>query len=97
MTINRYANGHRRRTLRKQVLAEEEHCWICGRLVNKDLHHLHPHSATLDEIVPVSKGGSPYERSNVRLACRRCNIKRGDGTRQRQRPIIVPFVSSRTW
>ena len=31
------ANGHRRRQLRARVLAEESHCGICGRLVDKSL------------------------------------------------------------
>lgn len=31
------ANGHRRRQVRARVLAEETHCGICGRLVDKSL------------------------------------------------------------
>ncbi|WP_082956441.1 HNH endonuclease signature motif containing protein [Mycobacterium sp. E787] len=91
----RYANGHRRRCLRAQVLAEEDVCWICGRPVDKTLHWLDPWSAVVDEVVPYSKGGSPYARTNVRLAHRRCNARRGDGTRQRA--AVVPYVTSRRW
>jgi 5-methylcytosine-specific restriction endonuclease McrA len=91
----RYANGHRRRHLRAQVLAEEDVCAICGRTVDKDLPYLNPWSAVIDEIVPISKGGSPYARGNVRLCHRRCNLRRSDGTRQR--PVVVPYVTSRRW
>jgi 5-methylcytosine-specific restriction endonuclease McrA len=95
--VNRYGNGHRRRQLRAVVLAEEDECWLCHRPVDPELKHPHPWSATIDEVVPVSKGGSPYSRDNVRLAHRVCNIRRGNGTRTRQRPAIAPFVTSRRW
>ena len=91
----RYANGHRRRKLRAQILAEEDLCHICGELVDKDAPHLDPGEAVIDEIHPVSKGGSPYARDNCRLAHRRCNGRRGDGTRLR--PIVTPFVTARRW
>ena len=61
----RYANGHRRRKLRAQILAEEDLCHICGQLVDKDAPHLDPGEAVIDEIHPVSKGGSPYARDNA--------------------------------
>ena len=92
----RYVNGHRRRKLRAQVLAEEDSCWLCGQLVDPDLRHPDPWSATIDEIVPVSRGGSPYDRDNCRLAHLRCNQRRGDGS-ARQRPIVVPYRSMRQW
>ena len=91
----RYANGHRRRRLRTQVLAEEDCCAICGTFVDKDLPHLDAWAPVIDEIVPVSKGGNPYDRNNVRLCHRLCNARRGNGTRQRA--VIVPYVTSRQW
>ena len=91
----RYANGHRRRRLRTQVLAEEDCCAICGTFVDKDLPHLDAWAPVIDEIVPVSKGGNPYDRDNVRLAHRLCNARRGNGTRQRA--VVVPYVTSRQW
>lgn len=86
----RRANGHRRRLLFNRVLKEESTCWLCGNPVNKELRgiyvydqkskkmHLHPDSPSLDEIVPVSQGGDPLDRNNVRLAHLRCNEQRGD-------------------
>ena len=70
---SRYANGHRRRELRRRVLAEEDACWICGRPVDKSLPAGDPMAPELDEVVPVSLGGSPVDRANVRLAHRVCN------------------------
>lgn len=91
----RKANGHRRRQVAAAVYAEEHDCWICGKPVDKSIAYLnpetgkpHPWSKTIDEIVPVSTGRTPHEqmllattRSNCRLAHRRCNIQRGNGTR----------------
>lgn len=41
----------------------------------------HPMRPEVDEIIPFSRGGSPYDRSNCRLTHRTCNINRGDGQR----------------
>lgn len=40
----------------------------------------HPMAPEIDEIVPVSRGGSPYDRANCRLSHRRCNNAAGDKT-----------------
>ena len=34
-------NGHRRRNIRKLVLAEEDHCGVCGQPVDKTLDQVH--------------------------------------------------------
>lgn len=91
----RKANGHRRRQVSATVYAEEDDCWICGNHVDKTIPYIdpatgkpHPWAKTVDEIVPVSTGQTVYEqmllattRSNCRLSHRRCNIQRGNGTR----------------
>ena len=60
------------------MLAEEDVCWICGQPVDKTLPPGLPGSPEVDEVVPVSRGGSPYDRSNCRLAHRICNQRRGN-------------------
>lgn len=92
---SRYANGHRRRELRRRVLAEEDVCWICGRPVDKSLPAGDPMAPELDEVVPVSLGGSPVERANVRLAHRVCNERRGNGVRRGRSAGDSP--ASRDW
>ena len=113
----RYANGARRRKVRAQVLAEETHCGICGKTVDKSLSFIpgkhsrrcirqgcsgcvpDPMRAEVDEILPVSLGGSPYERSNCRLAHRECNRRRGNGMPRPTRAEIrrKQFPISREW
>lgn len=92
----RYANGHRRRQLRAQVLAEEDLCWLCNQPVDKTLPAGHPMAPELDEVIPVSKGGNPYDRTNVRLAHRLHNQQRGNGDNH-QRPRITTYTATRTW
>ena len=92
----RRANGHRRDQVRRRVLAEEDVCWLCGQHVDKTLHHLHPLAPEVDEILPVSLGGSPFERANCRLSHRLCNSRRGNGTRGRK-VAVEPLATSRRW
>lgn len=86
----RKANGHRRRQVTARVYAEESICALCLKPVDKTLPYIdpatgkpHPWAKSVDEIVPVTLGGSPIDRANCRLAHRRCNIQRGNGTRKR--------------
>ena len=90
----RVSNGHRRRRLRAQVLAEEDMCWLCGQPVDKDLPAGHPMAPELDEVLPVSRGGSPYDRANVRLAHRLHNQQRGAGLKAVMRPRVADFVTT---
>lgn len=66
-------NGHRRRQVVRRVRAEESHCALCDEYVNQALHHLDPMSGVVDEDVPRTRGGSPYERDNCHLMHRACN------------------------
>lgn len=45
-------------------------CWICGRRLTMI-------TATLDHVIPRSKGGTNALR-NLRLACSPCNSERGN-------------------
>lgn len=54
-------------------------CQICGKKVNRLLNGNHPMAASLDHILPLSKGGR-HEPSNVRLAHRKCNTEKRDGS-----------------
>ena len=71
-------NGYRRRALRKRVKAMGMPCAICGQPIDYDLPALHPMSYELDEIVPVSLGGSELDPDNVQPAHRICNQRKGN-------------------
>lgn len=77
-TNPRYKNGHRRRQARAWVLATQDICGICGCAVDKDLPAGHPMAAEVDEIVPVSRGGSALDKSNLQIAHRICNQRKSN-------------------
>ena len=66
-----------RDALRKRVFAMYDDCGICGHEVDKLLPPSSDMSPELDEIVPVSRGGSPYDIDNLQLAHRICNRRKG--------------------
>lgn len=74
----RIRNGNARRRLRLWLRAQERPCWICGAPIDYSLPAGHPYAFEVDELVPVSKGGSPIDRNNVDAAHRRCNQWRGN-------------------
>ena len=75
----RRTNSTRRNRVVARVKAEETDCWLCGEPVDKTLPPHLPDSPEVDEVLPVSKGGDPYDRANCRLAHRKCNRLRGNG------------------
>lgn len=78
------------RRIRADVLATEDHCWICGHAVDLTLPGTHPYGPTADHVIPLSHGGDPRDRSNLRLAHLRCNGGRGNHNPHRRR-------TSRPW
>ena len=83
MANPRSSNGNARRKLRLWLKSQGRPCWICqafGRDAEIDysLPSRHPYSFEVDELVPVSKGGSPFDRNNVDAVHRRCNQWRGN-------------------
>ncbi len=92
----RYSNGNARTKLRKRLKAEGRGCWICrafGRpdTINYDLPARHPCSFEVDELVPVSLGGSPYDYANVDATHRECNNWRGN------RSVAEVLAEARVW
>lgn len=63
---------------RQKILKTQTVCGICGKPVDLSLKYPHPLSATIDHIVPVSKGGHPSDINNLQLAHRCCNRAKSD-------------------
>lgn len=96
-TKSRYANGHARRQVRAWLRAQGLPCAICGRPIDYSLPAGDPMSFEVDEIVPVSRGGSPIDRANVQPAHRICNEKKGNRMAgEDHRPPLVCRLS-RDW
>lgn len=92
----RRSNSTRRNRLRRQVAERGAPCALCGKPIDYALPAGHPMSYELDEIVPVSKGGDPYDPANVQPAHRICNQRKGNGT-SRAGGVRVPLSNSRDW
>lgn len=57
-----------------QILKRDgKRCWICKMKTLIGMQGLHPLAATLDHVIPVSKGGL-HVAENLRIAHRCCNI-----------------------
>lgn len=67
-----------RRSLRARVLANSDVCAICGYQVVKELPPFTPESPEVDEIIPVARGGDPYDYANLQLTHRKCNRQKSD-------------------
>ena len=92
----RRSNGSRRNKLRARVRAMGLPCHICGGAIDYSLPAGHPMAYELDEIVPVSRGGDPYDPGNVAPAHRICNQRKGN--RMPQDASRVPKLPlSREW
>lgn len=73
MSNPRKANGARRRGAVRWLRSQARPCWICGLPIDYGLPPGTPRSFECDELVPVSRGGSPTDRDNVEAAHRCCN------------------------
>lgn len=100
----RVANGSRRRTLRARVLARDDRCWLCKKPVDKTVKTPHPMSPEVHELIPVSRGGSPYDINNCVLTHREHNRWIGDRTpeelardMQAKGPRAEPLQTSQPW
>ena len=58
---------------RRIIYSSQSNCAICGRPVDFDKRFPDPWSATIDHIVPISKGGDPASLNNLQLAHLQCN------------------------
>lgn len=97
-TPSRYANGAARRKVRSWLASQGRPCHLCGRPIDYDLPAGDPMSFEVDEIVPVSKGGSPYDRDNVAPAHRICNERRGNRSlAELSAGQLKPIATSRRW
>lgn len=73
MTDPRKKHYRERVKIKKRFASLNYPCALCGRPIDYSLHYLHPGACELDEIIPVSKGGSAVELSNLQPVHRKCN------------------------
>jgi 5-methylcytosine-specific restriction endonuclease McrA len=57
-------------------------------------------SAEVDEVIPISRGGSPIDKNNVQLVHRICNQRKGNkiiSNIKHQEIKAQPLPTSRDW
>lgn len=74
----RRLNRGAREAARRRVLAMDVPCNICGRPIDPTIPWPDPWSAEVDEVIPVSRGGSPTDLRNLAKVHRRCNQMKSD-------------------
>lgn len=75
----RARNGNARRKVVRWLSRQGRSCHICGLPIDYAIADPHdPRHFECDEQLPVSLGGSPYDRANVAAAHRFCNEWRGN-------------------
>ena len=101
----RYANYQKRVNVRRWLRSQGRPCWICQAFgksgyIDYSLPAGHPFSFEVDELVPISKGGSPTARSNLAATHRCCNQWRSNKSVDevlalaRGRKASIPVVES---
>ena len=63
---------------KKKILATQDCCGICGKLVDKNLKYPNPLSPCIDHIVPIDRGGHPSDMANLQLAHWICNRQKSN-------------------
>jgi 5-methylcytosine-specific restriction endonuclease McrA len=77
--------GGRAAKVRAELLRQlPMHCPLCGLLI------VGADDAEVDHITPISLGGAPYARNNVRLICKACNRRRGNGDTNGNGTMVRP-------
>ena len=93
----KYGKTSAREKLRRIILATETHCYLCNLPVDKTLPPNHPAAAQVEDVIPVSKGGNPLDRNNLRLAHRSCNLRKSDKSLAFYQESTKRFEVSRKW
>ena len=82
----------RRRSALKLWKRQKGICAICGLTMRPpwlpNAQPTHPRAATLDHIIPASRGG-PTDRRNLRLTCYECNYGRGTEPDEREAGVAI--------
>ena len=63
---------------KRRIFASQDVCALCGKPVDFSLKYPDPMCATIDHIIPINKGGSPSDISNLQLAHFCCNRAKSD-------------------
>lgn len=65
-------------SVRQRAMASKEpYCAICHGFIDMTAPPMSPNGCEIDHIVPISRGGQPYELDNLQLTHMKCNRRKG--------------------
>lgn len=68
--------------VRKRAIASKDHiCALCGNPIDMDAPPHTPMALEVDHIIPISRGGAPYDLDNLQLTHMRCNRQKSNRLR----------------
>lgn len=74
-----------RNVRRRAIASKEPICALCGKWIDTSLPktdqttgRMNPLAVEADHIIPISRGGAPYEISNIQLSHMRCNRRKSN-------------------
>ncbi len=72
------------------IIKQNSRCLYCNKEFHKNFKLTTPLQPTIDHKIPIKKGGKE-EKSNYVLACRDCNVIKGNKTIEEFRQYMKPF------
>lgn len=66
--------------VRKRAISmagDDPHCAICGKPLDPGAPQYSSNAIEVDHIVPISRGGLPYDIDNLQVVCLTCNRRKG--------------------
>lgn len=100
MTTPHPRNTYRWKQLRRALFSTATQCALCGLEIHKGLPPRSKWAPSLDHIVPLIHGGSPYDLNNLQVVHFRCNSSKGATQRQHGAgapPVRPHNPNSREW
>jgi 5-methylcytosine-specific restriction endonuclease McrA len=85
------------RRLRLQVLRRERVCAICNLPIDFDARPCTRWAPSVDHIIPLARGGAPYDLSNLRSTHFGCNAGRGVGRGRRIVRLVQEDAMRADW
>lgn len=79
----------------KQLIPQASHCAICRRPLDHAAPARTPWSPSLDHIIPISRGGAPYDRANCQVVHYGCNARKGNRRVAGPAPASTGVLESR--
>lgn len=66
----------------RAIASKDPICALCGNPIDMEAKPYTPLACEVDHIIPVSRGGAPYDIDNLQLTHHKCNRQKSNRLRQ---------------